>query len=240
LYKNIDLLLSMEANLHKSSSHLNQKPRSRNRRRKSIGQSLVEFAIALPVLILLFSGLVEFGFILNYYLSLLDATREASRYYAQFDPFMDANGDTFPDDADSDGYPDIDPDYFQGAADWVRGNLEPTDSLDTSRKIVLNPETDDVLVTIVDVQGTDLTRYPITGAWHGLDNLSLESKFVTDDYILDNLVTGAPNTIILIVEVYYSYHQILALPWLAPFLSNPVQLHAFSMMPLPPLTFSSP
>ena len=50
-------------------------PRKRNAH-KTRGQSLVEVAIAFPVLIILFSGVIEFGFILNYYLSLLDATRE--------------------------------------------------------------------------------------------------------------------------------------------------------------------
>jgi len=36
----------------------------------------VEVAIAFPIFIMLFSGVVEFGFIINTYLSLLDATRD--------------------------------------------------------------------------------------------------------------------------------------------------------------------
>ena len=55
--------------------------------RKTRGQSLVEVAIAFPILIILFSGVVEFGFIINYYLSLLDATRDAARLYSSGDPF---------------------------------------------------------------------------------------------------------------------------------------------------------
>ncbi|HMU93869.1 MAG TPA: pilus assembly protein, partial [Anaerolineales bacterium] len=47
------------------------------RKRKTLGQSLIEFAIALPVLVLILTAMMEFGFILNFYLSLLDATRGA-------------------------------------------------------------------------------------------------------------------------------------------------------------------
>ena len=56
--------------------------------RKSKAQSLTEFAITLPVLFILLSGVVEYGFALNYYLSLLDATREAARFYSNSDPFL--------------------------------------------------------------------------------------------------------------------------------------------------------
>jgi len=60
----------------------------RSKSSRGRGQSLVEIAIALPVLLILLSGMVEFGFMLNYYLSLLDATREAARLYSNFDPFL--------------------------------------------------------------------------------------------------------------------------------------------------------
>ena len=53
--------------------------------RKPWGQSLVEVAITFPILIMLFTGVVEFGFILNTYLSLVDATRDA--YRARFGAF---------------------------------------------------------------------------------------------------------------------------------------------------------
>ena len=36
------------------------------------GQSLVEFTILLPVLLIMISGLIEFGFMLNYYLDLIE------------------------------------------------------------------------------------------------------------------------------------------------------------------------
>ena len=46
---------------------------------KSRGQSLVEFTVLLPVLLIMISGLIEFGIMLNYYLDVIDAAREAAR-----------------------------------------------------------------------------------------------------------------------------------------------------------------
>ena len=43
------------------------------------GQSLVEFAILLPVLLLLIMGILEFGLILNSYLTINNSAREGAR-----------------------------------------------------------------------------------------------------------------------------------------------------------------
>lgn len=43
------------------------------------GQALVEFAIILPVLLLLIMGIVQFGMLLGSYLTLENAAREAAR-----------------------------------------------------------------------------------------------------------------------------------------------------------------
>lgn len=43
------------------------------------GQSLVEFAIMLPILLLVVMGIIEFGFIMNSYLTLQNAAREGAR-----------------------------------------------------------------------------------------------------------------------------------------------------------------
>jgi len=47
--------------------------------RNENGQSLVEFAIMLPVLLLLLMGILEFGLILNSYLTINNSAREAAR-----------------------------------------------------------------------------------------------------------------------------------------------------------------
>lgn len=85
----------------------------RSRKRKSRGQSLVEVAIAFPILIMLLTGVIEFGFILNFYLSLLDATRDAARLYSGDDPFL---ADRVTDDND----------FYLQTAYMVERVLDPT------------------------------------------------------------------------------------------------------------------
>ncbi len=52
------------------------------------GQSIVELAIAFPVLLLLFVGLIELGLMLRSYLVLVNANREAARYAARAPQFV--------------------------------------------------------------------------------------------------------------------------------------------------------
>ena len=47
---------------------------------KEQGQSLVELALTLPILLLLFLGLIELGFALRAYLVMINANREAARF----------------------------------------------------------------------------------------------------------------------------------------------------------------
>ncbi len=46
------------------------------------GQSMVEMALAFPILLLVLAGTLEVGKYFNDYLTILDATREAARYAA--------------------------------------------------------------------------------------------------------------------------------------------------------------
>ncbi|HEB65641.1 MAG TPA: hypothetical protein ENJ02_08880 [Chloroflexi bacterium] len=68
------------------------------------GQSLVEMTVLLPILLLLLSGLIEFGFMFNEYLSIQDAVRNAARFASDSDytaaETVDPTGDL-----PCDGYP---------------------------------------------------------------------------------------------------------------------------------------
>ena len=210
--------------LRNTQINLTQGRDTRKGKRKSRGQSLVELAIALPVMILLFSGLIEFGFVLNYYLSLLDATREAARFYSNSDPF---NADL------SDNAM-----FYQGAADMVIRSLQPRDLgaevvTDNTRKIILDPAADDVIVVVFNVDESVVTRYPTSGDFRFYGNYT--SRLETTE-ISAELIAGAPNTAIVLVEVFYNYHQVLALPWLTVFVPDPMLLHAYTMMPMPPIS----
>ena len=64
----------------------------RRSRKENSGQSFVELAIVLPVLLFLLIAFVEIGAIIYNYLSLLDVVREAARFAADRDPEV-LNGD---------------------------------------------------------------------------------------------------------------------------------------------------
>ncbi len=56
------------------------RPTSRSGRRpRSRGQSLVEFALVLPVFLLILSGLLDFGFLLYSRMTVINAAREGAR-----------------------------------------------------------------------------------------------------------------------------------------------------------------
>ncbi|MBL8050478.1 MAG: pilus assembly protein [Anaerolineales bacterium] len=185
--------------------------------RKTKAQSLVEFAITLPIVLLLLSGVVEFGFALNYYLSVLDASRQAARWGSNLDPF-NTNG--------TDNYT-----FYSNVAAEARYNLDPrvVNPSYEGRRIVLDPAIDDVVVTVFSVNGTTVTRYPTAGSYRLYGNVTPIFNATT---IANNLVTGAPNAGVLVVEVHHNYHQVLKLPWITPFVPDPMYLRAYSIMPL--------
>lgn len=47
--------------------------------KESKGQSLVEFALILPVLLFLFMGIIQFGYVLNAYMIMTGINRDAAR-----------------------------------------------------------------------------------------------------------------------------------------------------------------
>ncbi len=55
-------------------------------RQRTLGQSLIELALVFPLLLMLLSGVVEFGFAFNHYVNLIEATREGARYAVDLDP----------------------------------------------------------------------------------------------------------------------------------------------------------
>jgi len=57
--------------------------------RKSNGQSLVEFSLALPIMLLLVLGVVEFGLGIRSYVSLTNSVREGARFASVGNPAGD-------------------------------------------------------------------------------------------------------------------------------------------------------
>jgi Flp pilus assembly protein TadG len=61
----------------------------RSTRKADAGQALVEFALILPVMLLIMIGILEFSRAWNLHQALTDATREGARRAAVADPKMD-------------------------------------------------------------------------------------------------------------------------------------------------------
>ena len=54
------------------------------------GAALVEFAIGIPILLIIFAGIVELGSMMHYYHALTDASRSAARYLSRVENPCDA------------------------------------------------------------------------------------------------------------------------------------------------------
>lgn len=216
-------------------------PRKRNAR-KSRGQSLVEVAIAFPVLIVMLGGVIEFGFILNYYLSLLDATRESARYWSGDDPFCH---EVTPSCPVADGSDDAD--FYYQTAVMVRKQLDPSLGYANpadyhGRRIVLDPAVDDVIVSVYGAEDNTAILWRASGAYHlfpTAGHVSGNYPSIFTEQIIKNSrvvdpVSGeyAPNAGLLVVELHYNYHHVLGLPWLTAWLPNPLHLRAYTIMPI--------
>jgi hypothetical protein len=200
-------------------------------RKRTRGQSLVEFTIMLPVLLVMLSGLIEFGFMLNYYLDLIDAAREAARFAAGDDPLRDANG----------VYNEPNPDFYFRVEQTVLQSL----SVGSGGQVTLTCPGDNVVISAFGVDnGVVARRFPsvnpgapangscggscATGYKYCPASTSV-SNFTTAD--INARLIGAPDSGLVLVEIYYDYDMILGLPWITAFVANPVRLHAYSIMP---------
>ena len=188
-------------------------------KRKTKGQSLVEIALTLPILLILLSGLTELGFMLNYYLSLVDASREVARLFSNYDhEYVDPNtGSSF----------------YESAVDQIITILEPSDTNDTTRKIriyenVIDPvknHDNEIIVSVYSISGSNATLLN-EHHWSGRQ----ASHF--DEAEVNNRIAGtAPNSGALVIEVFYTYEQVLDLPWMQPVLGDSTVLYAYTFMP---------
>lgn len=62
--------------------------------RNQEGQALVEFALVLPLLLVLIMGIIQFGFLFNNYITLTDAVRVGARQAAVSRTLPDPEGTT--------------------------------------------------------------------------------------------------------------------------------------------------
>jgi len=199
---------------------------------KSKGQSFIELALVFMILMLLFAGVVELGNLINIYLDIIDSAREAARYanavsLYKVDPVSGAKY--------------IGEDVYDKSAQVAWATLNPACTLllpakpgaancpTNEMKIDFDPATDDIVISILSYDGSTLLRFPSVG-WSRFGN---HTSTVTDGEILAELDPTAPNTGLVLVEVFYDYHQLLGMPFFTDVLPDPIPVHAFSIMPYP-------
>lgn len=213
------------------------------KRRNNRGQSFVELALVVLILALMLAGVVEFGFLLNQYLKVLDSTREAARYAG--------SGVAFEWD-DSSGTYVSRQDFYEAVT------LEAINIM--SSTIQLNGNVgDNIVISVFTVGGPSsptIVRWPLGEAfgWNLCENstdtnimtpaehaarwnscgawvVNTRSKF-TEAQVLNRMIAGAPGAGVVLVEVFYNYPQLLKLPVFEQMIPDPILVYAYSFMPL--------
>lgn len=202
------------------------------RKHKSRGQSIVEFTILLPLLLMLLSSLIEFGFAINEYLDLIDTTRETARWLSDQDPFEP-------------GTMDYNEDFYLGGQDEMERTIA------RAGWINLDTNVDDLVISVFAITDTTVTaRYPTAAEFSGGDSrtdcggaanggdlgwrvyCNRASEFLDADVDARiDTITSAPNTGIVLVELFYDYHMKLGLPWVAGIIGDTITFHAYSFAP---------
>ena len=185
----------------------------------SKGQSFIELTLMLLVLLTLLVGMVEFGNLLNLYINLVDGAREGARFVSNDDPFETGNYEAF----------------FGKVYETVQGRYESGVQLS---KGAINPvilsaaNGDDIIVTIYSI-----TTNPSSGAKALVkftsgagSRYNQHTSMLSDATILSRVDGYAPNTGLLVVEIFYNYHQILKL--FSVIVPDPILVHTYSIMPL--------
>ena len=229
---------------------------------KPRGQSFVELALVVPILLLILLGVVEVAFFMGRYLDVLDLTREAARFASGRVPYLNNGADPRPSNAD---YNCSTPDQFDFYYDTACIFSPPSTAVCEAASdpfcngfnsfITLNPETDDVVISVFTIESQTIQqRWPApNGSW-ALSNYDTDTVH-NDNYKRDcdgNVVRSEPyytNTFVqnfldasssttpkkgyIAVEFYYCYEQVLGIPILTDVVPNPIQIHAYTFMPLP-------
>ena len=224
-----------------------------NRRKQRVherGQSMVEMALSLPILLLIMVGTLEVGWYYNTYLTLVDATREAARYAADGEiALVDGTGT----------YANCDADFYYQAACLLKQNMFG---------VTFNEDEDDIIVSAVTVNtdGEVLWRYPLDcagtippdgyGYYRLCDSIVINSDQgwsyqahknhvpESDSRVRSSLLPNAevetrlpdsmPGSGLVIVEIYHVHRQLLGLiPPGLPFLPQEIVMHAYTIMPVP-------
>ncbi len=196
---------------------MKDKPAQEKRRK---AQSLVELTLVLSVLLLLLTAMVEFGVLLNQYINVQDAARTGAREASVADPIAD---------------PALFFNLEHGVPSIVINSLKPLE-LNTACPRPGSPgdapdnPCDDIVISVYSVLsgGTPQRLYHVSV----YSSTSNRSSLFTPAQIAAHLDSGAPNSGLIVIEIFYSYPQMLKLPFVTAFVPDPIPIRVFSIMPL--------
>jgi len=212
---------------------------------------MIELALLFPVLLILLSGLVEFAFILNSYLTLMDAVRNAARFasdglYYQEDTIEDCSTLHFYRQTACLVNQEL---SMEAPAIKMNDNGTPENHNDD----FLDPvDGNDIIISAFSfTSGAGISdRHPggYEGGWsYAIDReypSDKVSRFTSAEVTASMINMTSPNTGYVLVEIFYYYEHVLKLPWITAIISDPVLLHTYAFMPLasaePTPTPSSP
>jgi hypothetical protein len=206
-----------------------------------------------PILLIILSGLFEFGFIFNHYLAVLDAARNSSRFSSDNLYYM---SDMIQDCTDTE-------DFYRQAACMAMIELATEHP---SINLCLPPgkgtddcptgdwdKYDDIIVSVFSVLRDSplpadavIKRFPDNTCpqlgWSFAADMALRpqcdprtdlhaSRFSIADIKL-KLKDGAPSTGFVLVEINNQYNHVLGLPWFTEFVDDPLKLYIYALWPL--------
>ncbi|HEX5637153.1 MAG TPA: hypothetical protein VFY78_08715, partial [Gammaproteobacteria bacterium] len=121
--------------------------------------------------------------------------------------------------------------------------------------ISFNSATDDIVISVFTIEDQEVKqRWPAPNGWWALSNVDADAAnsdnfkrncqgdvvrtepYYTTTYVQNMLDTSAsvtPKKGYVAVEFYYCYEQVLNLPFFTVIVPNPMQIHAYTFMPLP-------
>jgi len=180
----------------------------------------------LPIMLLMLSGVIEFGFMLNYYLDIIDAARETARFAASDDPIRDdATGN----------FLDPNPAFYNRAQTLAKQSLESASGgrIDWLPPAICADIQGDIVMSAFSVAGSAVDqRYPVGSGDTGVSMCgNYTSKLTTAEVNAILSGSGIPNTGFILAEIYYEYDQTLGLPWITAFVPDPIILYSYSIMP---------
>jgi len=232
-------------------------------RKKSKAQSLLEFAILVPILVLFIMGAAELTLFIGTYINTVDLTREAARFASVRDDTQVPTAGYTPDCSNTDPSK-VNGFYYDTACifspiQFSTSCTDPKFCNGFNSTIFFKPDQDDILISAFTVSGnvvtshypSDADGFPWVWSDHDADTVHNDNwkrscdgtnpNETPNPYFSDAKMNAymaeadSPLTDkgFVVVEAYYCYHQVMTVPLVGLLFPNPMKIHVYTIMPLP-------